>query len=73
MVRKTKLIGTKPNTKIRGVIKKMTISKGKCTICRGFGLWGVGDKSPMGPMDARDGCPTVECPKCHANANPIKR
>jgi len=73
MIRKTKLIGTKPNTKIRGVIKKMTISKGKCTTCRGFGLWAIGCPTPMGPMDCGDGMPTKKCPECGANPNPVKR
>lgn len=26
----------------------------------------------MGPMDARDGMPTVACPECAANRNPRK-
>jgi len=27
----------------------------------------------MGPMDAGDGMPTKKCPKCGANANPIRK
>ena len=45
----------------------------KCSTCFGFGLWGIGDACAMGPMDARDGCPTVPCPECKANANPRRR
>jgi hypothetical protein len=26
----------------------------------------------MGPIDASDGMPTIECPECKANKNPIK-
>jgi hypothetical protein len=40
--------------------------------CMGFGLWAIGDACPMGPMDASDGCPTIACPECGADANPIK-
>lgn len=46
------------------------ISKKKCTSCYGYGLWAMGDPSPMGPMDSSDGMPTIECPECKANANP---
>ena len=44
--------------------------KKECTICRGYGLWALGDATPMGPIDAGDGLPTQPCPKCSANANP---
>jgi len=47
--------------------------KGKCKTCYGFGLWAIGDASPMGPMDAADGMGTIPCPECGASANPIKR
>jgi len=43
----------------------------KCKVCYGFGLWAIGQASPMGKIDASDGMPTKECPKCHKNANPI--
>ena len=43
-----------------------------CSTCRGYGLWAMGDPSPMGRMDAADGLPTLECPECKANANPVK-
>ena len=36
----------------------------------GYGLWAIGDHSPMGPMDAAEGWPTIACPECGANANP---
>jgi hypothetical protein len=41
----------------------------KCKTCRGYGLWAVGDPSPMGPMDFRDGCPNKTCPECGAGRN----
>lgn len=43
-----------------------------CGTCYGYGLWGMGDDCPMGGMDAEDGMPTVACPECNANANPVK-
>lgn len=46
--------------------------KEPCKTCFGFGLWAFGDPSPMGPMDAEDGVPTIPCPECGANANPTK-
>jgi hypothetical protein len=45
----------------------------KCNTCEGFGLWGMGDPCPIGPMDASDGMPTIACPECGANKNPIKK
>lgn len=42
----------------------------KCKTCYGYGLWGIGQACPMGPMDASDGLPTKPCPECGANANP---
>lgn len=42
----------------------------KCGTCMGYGLWAFGASSPMGPMDARDGNPTLACPECGANRNP---
>ena len=44
----------------------------KCTTCYGYGLWAMGYADPMGPMDARDGCPTKKCPECGADFNPKK-
>ena len=44
-----------------------------CDKCDGYGLWFNDPKSPMGPIDASDGIPTIPCPKCKANANPIKK
>lgn len=45
----------------------------KCNSCEGYGLWSMGDASPMGPMDASDGMPTKACPECGANKNPSKK
>jgi len=45
---------------------------GPCSTCYGYGLWGWGDPSPMGPLDASEGTPTIACPECGANANPIE-
>jgi len=45
----------------------------KYKACYGYGYWAIGDFCPMGPMDAGDGIPTLECPVCHSNANPIKK
>lgn len=43
----------------------------KCSTCYGYGLWAIGDPSPMGPMDSRS-MPTIPCPECKADANPNK-
>lgn len=43
----------------------------KCTTCYGHGFWAFGDYVPVGPMDAEDGTPTLPCPECGANTNPI--
>ena len=43
-----------------------------CGTCHGYGLWAIGDATPMGPMDAMDGMPTQPCPECGANANPSR-
>jgi len=45
----------------------------KCGTCLGWGLWALGDASPMGPMDGSDGMPTRACPECGANPNPSKK
>lgn len=45
----------------------------KCKTCYGYGMWAWGNYVGMGPLDAKDGMPTVECHECHANANPIVR
>lgn len=45
----------------------------KCSTCNGYGLWSFGDPSPMGEMDANDGTPTIKCPECGANKNPIEK
>ena len=49
--------------------------KKECKTCYGFGLWGIGEPSPMGPMDAGKkgyGMPTIPCPECKADWNPSK-
>lgn len=28
-----------------------------CGTCQGYGLWAIGDATPMGPMDAATACP----------------
>ena len=43
----------------------------KCKTCYGYGFWAFGDYVPVGPMDAEDGTPTLPCPECGANTNPI--
>lgn len=42
-----------------------------CDTCYGWGLWAMGDPAPMGPMDAEEGMPTLECPECGENPNPL--
>jgi len=63
------------NKQIMDIINK-PVKKNKtpntCKTCLGYGLWGMGNASPMGPMDASDGMPTKACPECGANPNPIK-
>jgi hypothetical protein len=51
----------------------MMKNKKECTTCYGYGMWGMGDPCPMGPMDAADGYPTTPCPECGANPNPMVR
>lgn len=54
-------------TKLKNVAKPKP--KIVCGTCFGYGLWAMGDSSPMGPMDAADGLPTRPCPECGANRN----
>jgi hypothetical protein len=42
----------------------------KCGTCYGWGMWAMGDATPMGPMDGSDGMPTIACPECGSNPNP---
>ena len=51
----------------------MKKEKEKCNLCYGYGFWCWGHIAPMGPMDASDGVPTMPCPKCGANPNPVKK
>jgi hypothetical protein len=63
------------NKQIMDIINKPVIrnkTPNTCKTCWGYGLWAMGDASPMGPMDATDGMPTKVCPECGANPNPIK-
>ena len=73
--------GTKTLKKILKKVKAMKAkdyyklsdkAKKEIGCCYGFGLWAIGDATPMGPMDARDGMPTVKCPTCGADANPVR-
>ena len=41
--------------------------------CYGCGYWAWGNFVPMGIMDANDGTPTLPCPTCGSNPNPIKK
>jgi hypothetical protein len=47
--------------------------KKKCKTCNGYGLWAIGQHTPMGEMDAREGIPTIPCPECKASINQIKK
>lgn len=52
--------------------KPVTVKSTKdCKTCYGCGLWPDGT-APMGPMDASDGMPTIACPECGANRNPVE-
>jgi hypothetical protein len=53
----------KQNKEFKKIDSKLK-EKAKCNICYGYGLWTVGDPSPMGPMDYADGCPSKKCPEC---------
>ena len=52
-------------------MSKETLNGKECKTCYGFGLWSMGQPSPMGPMDASEGFPTIQCPECKSNPNPI--
>ena len=39
------------------------MEENKCKTCYGYGLWAIGDPSPMGEMDSHD-CPSKKCPEC---------
>lgn len=43
----------------------------KCKTCNGFGMWAFGVPSPVGRMDAMEGTPTIPCPECKADRNPL--
>ena len=44
------------------------VSKGdKCSTCYSYGLWPIGDPSPLGPMDAGEWMGRrKKCPECGA-------
>ena len=55
-------------------MKKKTPKKTKpCKTCQGYGLWEIGMPTSMGRMDAAGGIPTIPCPECGANANPVTK
>ena len=56
----------------RRIMAEAAKTERKCKTCYGYGLWAIGAKTGMGPMDAADGMPTLECPECKSNANPYK-
>jgi hypothetical protein len=46
----------------------------ECPVCKwGLGLWAIGYPSPMGPSDGASGYPTIKCPKCGGDKNPIDK
>jgi len=52
-------------------IGERTVAKKKeCSTCMGFGMWPDGT-APMGTLDAEDGMPTIACPECGADKNPL--
>jgi rubrerythrin len=56
----------------KSVANRLLVQKKReCKECLGYGLWRWGDPSPMGSMDARDGCPTKPCPICGADYNKV--
>ena len=54
-------------------MKPKDIKKIKCNTCQGYGMWGFGMYTSMGEWDSKGGIPTLPCPECRANANPIKK
>ena len=44
----------------------------ECKTCLGYGFWVWSHIAPMGRIDAEDGVPTIPCPECKANPNPVK-
>lgn len=52
--------------------KTTKVPEKACETCYGYGIWAVGLKTPMGPLDASDGMPTTPCPECGKNANPVR-
>jgi hypothetical protein len=48
------------------------LGKNNCKTCNGYGLWAFGDPSPMGYLDHYT-MPTIPCPECKANSNPVTK
>lgn len=68
--------------KKKEIISKAAIASNKaqqetvkraCNSCYGLGLWAIGAPAPMGPIDGSGGMPTIPCPECGANRNPLPR
>lgn len=47
------------------------MKKNKCKTCQGYGMWAIGLYTSMGKSDSTT-YPTLPCPECGADANPIK-
>lgn len=45
----------------------------KCKTCYGYGLWAVGEPNPVTLMDVNVGMPTLRCPGCGKDSNPVKK
>lgn len=43
----------------------------ECSTCQGYGMWSFGLYTSMGELDSKGGIPTLPCPSCGSNANPI--
>lgn len=46
--------------------KKIDEYKNTCKTCLGYGVWKIGDASPLGPVDFSDGIEGQTCPECGA-------
>jgi rubredoxin len=53
--------------------KQKKVTQSPMYVCKtciwGYGLHSLGQHTPMGPLDAFDGMPTIACPECGANYN----
>jgi len=57
----------KKKKKNQSVSKRIVNITNKCGTCLGYGLWAIGDATPVGPIDSSDGVPTNPCPACGAD------